>query len=49
MNGRFYIYARMYKQPQEGEKIDKATSKIKQKREAVISWENSKKERNARR
>lgn len=31
MNGRFYIYARMYKQPQEGEKIDKATSKIKQK------------------
>lgn len=31
MNGRFYIYARMYKKPQEGEKIDKATSKIKQK------------------
>lgn len=31
MNGRFYIYARMYRQPEKGEKIDKATSKIKQK------------------
>ena len=31
MNGRFYIYARMYRQPEKGEKIDKATSKVKQK------------------